>query len=913
VTGPVTATTGKEKANEARNRGRGMSETQVIHPPDQRLRVFVSSTIEELAAERRAVRAAVTRLRLVPTMFELGARSHPPREVYRAYLAQSQVFVAVYWQSYGWVAPGEQVSGLEDEYRLSAGLPRLIYVKSPAEDRDPRLARMLDRITEEGGVSYQNFSEPAELQRLVENDLAVLLSERFTVAGTQGEAAAGDEMRLGDELPVPPTPLVGREEAVAAVEALVSHEGVRLITLTGPGGSGKSRLALEAAGRLRPGFGDGVRLIDLASVPSADLVPGAIAAGLGLNTSGTRIGTDLVSYLRSRRVLLVLDNFEQVTGAAPLLAQLLAAAPGVVLLVTSRSVLRLSGEHEFPVLPLPAPPAGAASDAGLHGRYPSVRLFVDRAQAVAPEFTLTDQNAGTVAEICRRLDGLPLAIELAAARVKLLPPRALLARLGGRMSVLTGGPRDLPERQRTLKNTLDWSFALLSPSERELFERLGVFAGTFSLPAVEAVYGEAGAPGRADSAGLAIDALSSLAGSSLVQSQTRGEEPRFRLLETIREYALERLRDSGAWQEAHDRHAAYFEGLAAPAESELGGEGQLAWLSRLETEGGNLSAVMSWLMDQDRLDEAIAFIWGTWRFWFLHGHLNDIARYADKFLARSGEMALHARAMALSGSGFTLIAYGDQDRGQSAFEQSLPLYREAGDPLGGALAAAALGHLLSARNDLKRGGELLEYAMSLLREADTGELTAEERLYHQLDVAVVDNFLGQIELGNGEHDRAAQLFAAGLDAARTTADWFPVLVSLYDLALSSQARGDLEGTAELLREGLSLAAEAGDEPSAAYYLEALATLARLRDDPERAAILLAAADAQLQTSGSGWLHAYVPRAPHDAGILAELRSRLGDAAYEQAAADGRSLSGTRALQYGLQDAQPGQERRKIAA
>jgi predicted ATPase len=911
--GPVTATTDKEKADEARNRGRGMSETQVIHTHDQRLRVFVSSTLAELAAERRAVREAVSRLRLVPTMFELGARSHPPREVYRAYLAQSHIFVAVYWQSYGWVAPGERVSGLEDEYRLSAGLPRLIYVKSPAEDRDPRLAQMLDRITDEGGVSYQNFSEPAELQQLVENDLAVLLTERFTVAQPPGGTAAGDEPPLGDALPVPPTPLVGREEAVAAVEALVRRDGVRLVTLTGPGGSGKSRLALEVAGRLRPGFADGVRFIDLTSVPSADLVPGTIAAGLGLNTSGTRIGTDLVSYLRSRRVLLVLDNFEQVTGAAPLLAQLLAAAPGLVLLVTSRSVLRLSGEHEFPVLPLPAPPAGAAPDADLHGRYPSVRLFMERAQAVAPEFRLTAQNAGTVAEICRRLDGLPLAIELAAARIRLLPPRALLARLGGRMSVLTGGPRDLPERQRTLKNTLDWSFALLSPSERALFERLGVFAGTFSLPAVEAVYAEAGAPGRADSAGLAIDALNSLAGSSLVQSQTRCEEPRFRLLETIREYALERLRSSGAWQEAHDRHAAYFAGLATPAESELGGEGQLAWLSRLETEAGNLSAALSWLMDQDRLDEAIAFIWRTWRFWFLRGHLDDVARHAEKFLARSGEMALHERAMALSGSGFTLISYGDQDRGQSAFERSLPLFREAGDPLGGALAAAALGHVLGAQNDPKRGGELLEHAMSLLREADTGELTAEERVYHLLDVALADNFLGQIELGNAEHDRAAQLFAAGLDAARSTADWFTVLVSLYDLALTSQARGDLDGAAELLREGLPLAAEAGDEPSAAYYLEALATIARLRDDPDRAARLLAAADAQLQTSGSGWLHAYVPRAPHDHTILAELRSRLGDAAYEQAAADGRSLAGTRAMEYGLDDAQPGQEGRKTAA
>ncbi|HEY2237338.1 MAG TPA: NB-ARC domain-containing protein [Streptosporangiaceae bacterium] len=330
------------------------------------------------------------------------------------------------------------------------------------------------------------------------------------------------------------------------MEALVGREEVRLVTLTGPGGSGKSRLAVEAAGRLRPAFANGVRYIELASVRSADLVPGAIAARLGLNTSGTRLRTDLVSYLR-KRLLLVLDNFEQVTDAAPLLAELLAAATGLKMLVTSRSMLRLSAEHEFPVPPLPVPPAGATPDTGSAGQFAAVRLFTMRAQAVAPGFRLTSQNIGAVTEICRRLDGLPLAIELAAARARLLPAQALLARLGDRMGVLTGGPRDAPERQRTLKNTLDWSFALLAPGEQALFARLGVLTGLFGLPAAEAVGAEAAG---AEPAGQVFDTLNSLVDSSLVQPETRGDEPRFGLLETIREYALGRLRDSGAWQDA---------------------------------------------------------------------------------------------------------------------------------------------------------------------------------------------------------------------------------------------------------------------------------------------------------------------------------------------------------------------------
>jgi predicted ATPase len=303
---------------------------------------------------------------------------------------------------------------------------------------------------------------------------------------------------------------------------------------------------------------------------------------------------------------------------------------------------------------------------------------VERARAATPDFELTSGNAGDVAEICRRLDGLPLAIELAAARVRLLPPSALLARLDQRLTVLTGGARDLPERQRTLRSTLDWSFGLLSAGEQAVFARLGVFAGAFDLPAAEAVCGDtAAAPESPGQARNIMDTLGSLVDSSLVRPQARDGEPRFGLLETIREYALDRLRDGADWRDAHDGHAAYFLALAEPAPAELADAGQLAWLDRLETEHGNLGAAMSRLVDTGQLEAAIHLSWATWWFWWLRGHAGELA--SGDILAQSEHLPPHQRALALSGTGFGLFAGGDQARAQPLLEQSLPLYRQAGD------------------------------------------------------------------------------------------------------------------------------------------------------------------------------------------------------------------------------------------
>ena len=761
---------------------------------------------------------------------------------------------------------------------------------------------MLARIRDEGGVSYQHFSDPAGLQQLVENDLAVLLSERFEMT-RPGQAAAGGAPLAG-AVPVPVTPLLGREQETAALKDLVVRDGARLVTLTGPGGVGKSRLAVEAAQRLGPGFADGARFIELAAVPVADPVAAAIAGGLGLSTSAGQLVTDLQAFLRARRLLLVLDDFEQVVGASPLLAELLGAAPGLVLLVTSRTVLRLSGEYEFPVPPLPVPPGGVGRDPADLQRYTSVSLFTQRARAVAPGFELTDANAAAVAEICRRLDGLPLAIELAAARVRLLPPQALLSRLNQRFSLLTGGARDLPERQRTLRNTPEWSFGLLSAGEQALFARLGVFAGTFSLSAAEAV--GAGSPdvGQAEGPGQVMDTLGSLVDSSLVRPETGGE-PRFSLLETIREYALDRLREGGDWVPAHDRHAAYFLASAEPAAADLAGPGQLAWLARLETEHDNLWAAMSWLVDHGPLEQAVHLFLVTWRFWWLRGHAAQIASLGDGIVAGSGDLPPYQHAIALAEAGFILIANGDPARARQLFEQTLPLYRQVSEKLGVMLKAtvpAVLGHLAATRGDYAGASKLLDEGQALVRELRADDLAGYERIQQPVTVAFVDNFLGQIRLSQGDNDAAARLFTDGLTVARRAQDFIPILISLYDLALARQAQGDLGGGAGHLKEGLALAAEAGDETSAAYYLEVLAVVAGQQDNPQRAVRLLASARSILEASGSGWLHAYVPRARYDDAAMDALRSRMGDAAFDEAQAWGRSAGSRRAVEYALQQA-----------
>jgi predicted ATPase len=527
-----------------------------IRTPDQRVRIFVSSTLQELADERAAARSAIHHMRLTPVLFEMGARAHPPRDLYRAYLAQSDVFLGIYWQRYGWIAPGETLSGLEDEYVLARDMPKLIYIKR-AETREERLAELIHRIQKEDQVSYRPFSDATELVELVENDLALMLTERFAATATP---AGADASLPGDAPPPWLAPLergapIGRARPLEEIAELIGRADVGLVTLTGPGGTGKTRLAVHLAHALGASFPDGVFYVPLASVRNArDVVPVIVST---LEIPSPRGGGDaekrLLGFLCARRALLVLDNFEQVLEAAAAVPRLLAACPQLKVLVTSREALHVRGEREVLVPPLPHEPGSECS--------PAMALFEERAREVRPGFRIDDQNRAAVAELCRRLDALPLAIELAAARVRVLSPQAMLPRLGPSLALLAGGRRDLPERHQTLRATIEWSLDLLLPDEQVCFRRLGVLGGGFSEEVAAAVLGDVSLD--------TLDALTSLVDKSLLVRTESGGEARFHMLETVRELARERAAAAGEERAARMRHAEWLESYLAREHSDL--------------------------------------------------------------------------------------------------------------------------------------------------------------------------------------------------------------------------------------------------------------------------------------------------------------------------------------------------------
>ncbi|HEU5102503.1 MAG TPA: helix-turn-helix domain-containing protein, partial [Roseiflexaceae bacterium] len=477
-------------------------------------------------------------------------------------------------------------------------------------------------------------------------------------------------------LPTPATAIIGRETELAEVCDLMLRLETRLVTLTGPGGTGKTRLALQVATELRDTFHDGVYLVSLAPITDPNLVAPTIAQTLDVREVGDRsVLENLRSYLRNKQLLLLLDNFEQVVVAAPLVAEVLADAPALKVVATSRVPLHVRGEQEFAVLPLAVPDSKHPPAADQLARYGAVELFVQSVRAIRSDFAITDENALAVVEICRRLEGLPLAIELAAVHSKIFPPRALLAQLGSRLTFLTGGARDAPARQQTLRATIEWSYALLDAHEQALFRRLGVFVGGFTLSAAAAVCNAASEP-----QGLIVARVESLVDKSMVRVDLRHDEPRFFMFETLREYALERLVESGEAEAVQRQHAQVFSALAEEAEPQLFFQMRVHWLERLEREHDNLRAALRWFIDQQAAEAGLRLGGMLCPFWDARGHLTEGRRWLAELLALPAvKPRTAARAKALLGAGNLAYSQGDHASAELLVMESIAIGREVGD------------------------------------------------------------------------------------------------------------------------------------------------------------------------------------------------------------------------------------------
>jgi len=842
-----------------------------IRTPDQRVRVFVSSTLEELADERRAVSRAISALRLAPVMFELGAQPHPPQEVYRAYLAQSDVFIGLYWQRYGWTGPGMAISGLEDEFDLSRELPRLLYIKAPAPSREPRLAELLDRIREEASASYRTFRTATELSRLIRDDLATLLSERFAAA--RAPAAAGAPSLAGARgprpLPVSVTSLVGREQDIEEVAQLVERPDVRLVTLTGPGGVGKTRLAEAVGERLGDHFDSGTVFVPLAAVTRPESVLDGIGRAVGADLASTASPLQaLAETLSDGAWLLILDNLEQVVEVGRDLGELLARSPRVTILATSRTVLGLRAEREYPVPPLLLPADPAAVPLAELESSPAVALFVDRARAVRPGFALTEDNAAAVAEICRRLEGLPLAIELAAARIRLLDPAALLDRLARSLDALGTGMVDLPERQRTLRATVQWSVGLLTDAERSLLEVLAVFTDGWTIGAAAQV------------AGLeedrALELSEALARHSLIYLDSTGPGPRSRMLETIRAFVAERLAARPDAVQVGGRHADYYRALAEQADRPLRGAGQNEWLDRLQAEAGNLAAAVAWYLAHDPgpLPHLFRVLW---IFWSLRGgYLAEVQVWVGQLLPTVGSLDPQAQAELLSTALAAANLLGDRSAGLAASQQLAPLLPEIDDPFLRAVSRLALGWASMITGDSDGAIRQDSAALEELRRQDEPYWTAS---------AVLS--VGSFKAAIGRDEDAVR----DMNEARELGDRFsyegPATWSRLMLGTLNVLRGRMGEAQKLLDQALDLSLAARNAPFVTLCLAAHARLAFGEGDLERTALLEGAADGLRQRIG---LRAWPMLRPTETELVTRLRQALGADRFDLAFSAGSRLS-----------------------
>jgi predicted ATPase/DNA-binding SARP family transcriptional activator len=672
-------------------------------------------------------------------------------------------------------------------------------------------------------------------------------------------------------VPRPPTPLIGRDTELVAVLGTLTRERTRLLTLTGPGGIGKTRLALEAATESQAFYRDGALFVDLTPLSEPDQVVRSVAAALGVSESGTGDLLDaLTSHLSSRSVLLVLDNFEHLMGAAQQVATLLEAAPGLKVLATSREALRLRLEQEHPVPPLRP--------------YAAMELYAARSRAVRPGFELSERDAATVAEICRRLDGLPLAIELAAARMKLLPPHAILQRLERSLVLLTGGARDLPARHQTLRATIGWSYDLLGDAERRVFDRLAVFAGSFTPAAAEVVCGPA------ESVGVeVIDGLASLVDKSLLvrRDDEEREAGRLRMLDTIHEFARERLAESIESEAVRSRHAAFFADQAEEAYHQMRGPVSRVVYDTLAPDHENFRAALGWALESGQTEIALRMAAALQPYWQLRGHLGEGRGWLRAALEADCGTDSPARAEALCSAGFMAMRQNDFSVARSYGEQSLDLFRRHGSRRGVGTTLHLLGLVASQERELDRAFAYLDEMLSLHRQDG-----------NSVGVSLASGGLGMVATLRGDYDRAATLYAESLALDRAAGDRPRTGTTLLNLGVLEIEKRDYEQASAYLRESLDVHRDIESQYGIALGLFFLAGVAGKRQRPERSARLYAAGASVLRAIGTE----VEPSAR--TGIdqhLAAARAQLDPVAWQTAWADGERMPLEDAIDYALED------------